>query len=61
MEDFINGLPPVLTVKDIMSIINVSKDTAYNLVHQKGFPRLPIKKPIRIPRDEFLKWAKIIN
>lgn len=53
-------LPPVIGINDVMKILNIGRDTAYTLSKSKGFPRLPIEKPIRIPKDEFLRWAKII-
>lgn len=56
----INDLPPVLNIKDVQSILRIGKSQAYELARRKDFPKLPIDKPIRIPRDEFLKWAKLI-
>lgn len=56
----INDLPPVLNIKEVQSILRIGKSQAYELARRKDFPKLPIDKPIRIPRDEFLKWAKLI-
>lgn len=53
IEDF----PPVLTIADIQSILRIGKSAAYELAKRKDFPKLPIAKPIRIPKSEFLKWA----
>lgn len=59
MED-INRLPEVIGVKDVMNILVIGKSSAYELVRRNDFPKLPIDKPIRIPKNEFLKWAKLI-
>lgn len=56
----VNELPPVLNIKDVQSVLRIGKSQAYELAKRKDFPKLPIDKPIRIPRDEFLKWAKLI-
>lgn len=56
----IKELPPVLNINDVQSILRIGKSQAYELAKRKDFPKLPIDKPIRIPRDEFLKWAKLI-
>ena len=56
----LQALPPVLTIKEVMEILRIGKSQAYELAKRKDFPKLPIDKPIRIPRDKFLKWAKLI-
>lgn len=56
----IKELPLVLNINDVQSILRIGKSQAYELARRKDFPKLPIDKPIRIPRDEFLKWAKLI-
>lgn len=56
----VNELPSVLNIKDVQSVLRIGKSQAYELVKRKDFPKLPIDKPIRIPRDEFLKWVKLI-
>ena len=54
----LKDLPPVLKVKDIMSVLDISQAKAYEIVKQKNFPakRLKNSRLIRIPRDEFIKW-----
>lgn len=61
INEYVKSLPPVIGINDVMKILNIGRNTAYTLSKAKDFPILPIKKPIRIPRDEFLKWAKIIR
>ena len=35
-------MKPMLTPKDIMEIFGVSKNTAYKMVRQKGFPSIKV-------------------
>ncbi len=56
----INSLPEVLTIKEVMEILRIGKSSAYALARRKDFPKLPIDKPIRIPKIEFLKWAGLL-
>lgn len=51
------NLPPILKIDEVAKILRISKDTAYKISKQQGFPKLPVQKPILIPRDKFLKWA----
>ncbi|RCX21106.1 excisionase family DNA binding protein [Anaerobacterium chartisolvens] len=46
----------VYTVYDIMQILNISKNVAYDLVKQKGFPAIRIKSSYRIPKKGFDSW-----
>lgn len=55
----ISSLPPILSITEVMKILRIGKSQAYELAKRKDFPRLPIDKPIRVPRDEFLRWAHI--
>ena len=46
----------VLTVKDVQKILNIGVNSAYNLIHSKGFPVIKIGSTYRIPRDAFYAW-----
>lgn len=56
----LNNLPSVLKIADIQQILRIGKSQAYELAKRKDFPKLPMDKPIRIPRDEFLRWAHLM-
>lgn len=58
MED-IEKLPEVIGIEDVMNILDIGKSSAYELAKRKDFPKLPIDKPIRVPKRELLKWAHI--
>lgn len=46
----------VYTVKDIAIILNVSKNTAYNIVKSKQFPVMKFGDTYRISKEVFDKW-----
>jgi excisionase family DNA binding protein len=46
----------VYTVKEVMDIIKISKNTAYDLIKQEGFPVIKIKNTYRIPKVAFDEW-----
>ena len=48
----------LLKVKDIQEKIGCSKQTAYDLVRLKGFPKLTIGRRYYIPEEEFNQWIK---
>ena len=47
----LDELPVVLTVDDLMSILCIGRNTAYELVRSGQIRSLRIKHQIRIPRD----------
>ena len=57
----INEFPIVLCVEDVAKIMNISRVTAYNLVHSEGFPYKQAGRRITIPRDAFYNWLNGIN
>jgi len=52
------SLPLLLKVKDIQDILNISKNSAYELVNSKNFPAIKIGRCLRIPRDSFKEWVE---
>jgi excisionase family DNA binding protein len=46
----------VYTVSDIMVILDLSKNTAYDLIKEGHFPIIKIKSTYRIPRKGFNEW-----
>ena len=49
-------LPLFLNARMVSRILGVSQSSAYELMHQDGFPSMRIGKRILIPRDRFLEW-----
>lgn len=52
----ITEFPLVLKVEDVAKVMEISRVTAYNLVHSEGFPCKFIGRRLVIPRDAFFKW-----
>jgi len=57
MDDYIKSLPEIISIEEVRNILRIGKTQAYELAKRKDFPKLPIGKPIRVPKREFLKWA----
>lgn len=51
-----NSLPLVLTPMDIAELLGISRNTAYQVVHSRGFPSFKVGKQYRVSRDKFLSW-----
>lgn len=49
-------LPVVIGVKDVMTVLDISRNTAYQLLHSDGFPKIEVGKRYRIPRNKFIEW-----
>jgi hypothetical protein len=51
----------VYTVADIQGILKISKNVAYDLIKQEGFPVIKIKSTYRVPVRAFEKWLDKVN
>lgn len=50
-------LPMFLSVMEVANLLGISRASAYELVHEKEFPRLKIVAGrIIIPRDALFRW-----
>jgi|LSQX01.2.fsa_nt_gb excisionase family DNA binding protein len=47
-----------ISVKQMAERLNISTDTAYEMVHSAGFPAIKINRTIRIPVDKLEKWLE---
>lgn len=54
--EIVESLPLVLTPKDIAKVLQISRNTTYELMHRKDFPTLKIGKQYRVNREQFLNW-----
>lgn len=60
-------LPLVLTVSDIANVLGISRNTAYQHIHEEGFPAFVVggkekqngqKKLYRVSKAKFLEWLE---
>lgn len=50
------ALPLVLTPMDVATVLGISRNTAYELIHSEEFPAFRVGKQYRISRDRFIAW-----
>lgn len=51
----------VYNIEDIISILNIGRNSAYNLIKENSFPVVRIGKLIRIPKEPFEEWMNNQN
>lgn len=49
-------LPIVLNVMDVAAVLQISRNTAYELLHSKDFPVVEVGKQYRVPKTRFIEW-----
>jgi excisionase family DNA binding protein len=50
-------LPLFLNAKMVAQLLGVSPSSAYELMHEKGFPSLRIGNRLVVPKAEFQSWV----
>ena len=51
-------LPMMLSVPQVAKVLRISRTRSYELVNEKGFPKIKIGTRIVVPKDEFELWIK---
>lgn len=51
-------LPLFLNAEIVAKALGVSPSTAYELMHEKGFPSLRIGNRIVVPKEQFQQWVE---
>ena len=51
-------LPLFLNAEMVAKVLGVSISSAYELMHEKGFPSVRIGKRFIVPRDDLKRWMK---
>jgi len=54
----LNDLPITLKVEDLMSILKIGRNTAYELIRSGKIKSIKIGKQLRIPRDALIEYLK---
>jgi len=50
-------LPLFLSAKLVAQTLGISRSSAYELMHDKGFPALRIGNRIIVPKEDLRKWV----
>ena len=51
-------LPMMLSVSHVAKVLGISRTRSYELVNEKGFPKIKIGTRIVVPKDEFKLWIQ---
>lgn len=51
-------LPMMLSVSQVAKVLGISPTRSYELVNEKGFPKIKIGTRIVVPKDEFQLWIQ---
>ncbi len=52
-------LPMMISVSQVAKVLGISRTRSYELVNEKGFPKIKIGTRIVVPKDEFKLWFTI--
>ena len=53
-----NELPLFLNAKIVAGRLGISQSSAYELMHEDGFPTLQVGTRLVVPKDQFLRWMQ---
>ena len=51
-------LPLFLNAKMVAQVLGVSISTAYEVMHEPGFPTLRVGSRMVVPKEKFIQWAE---
>ena len=51
-------LPLFLNAKLVAQTLGVSISTAYEVMHEPGFPTLRVGSRMVVPKEKFIQWAE---
>jgi predicted DNA-binding transcriptional regulator AlpA len=54
-------LPLMLNADTLAKVMGISPSTAYELMHEKGFPTLKIGNRLVVPKQPFIDWVTVHN
>lgn len=52
----LKSLPLVLRIPDLMRVLGIGRNSAYDLVHSNQLHVIRVGRQIRIPRDEVIRF-----
>ena len=56
MDGIKRNTPPMITVPELQKLLDIGRDTAYNLVRRKDFPSVKIGREYRVLVENLSEW-----
>ena len=53
-----DDLPLFLNAKLVAQVLGVAISTAYEVMHEPGFPTLRVGSRMVVPKEKFIQWAE---
>lgn len=53
-----DDLPLFLNANLLSQVLGVSISTAYEVMHEPGFPMLRVGSRMVVPKEKFIRWAE---
>ena len=53
-----DDLPLFFNAKLVAQVLGVSISTAYEVMHEPGFPTLRVGSRMVVPKEKFIQWAE---
>lgn len=53
-----DDLPLFLNAEQVDQVLGVSSSSAYELMHETGFPVLKVGSRMVVPREKFITWVE---
>ena len=50
-------LPLFIDAKTVSNVLGIAQSSAYELMHEEGFPTLKIGARMVVPKEKFIKWV----
>ena len=51
-------LPLMLNAETLAKVFGIAPSSAYELMHEKGFPTVKIGNRLVIPKEDFITWVR---
>ena len=51
-------LPLMLNAETLSKVLGIAPSSAYELMHEKGFPVLKIGNRLVVPKEDFITWVR---
>ena len=52
-----DDLPLFLNAETVSKVLGVSPSSAYELLHEDGFPTLRVGSRMVVPKEQFIRWV----